>query len=156
MKGISGCYYYEGNYGLSQDRDKALELWHRAGELGCTKAYHNVGIAYFDGRGVERNEEKANHYWQLSAIGGGENSRYNLSISEEHKGNFDRSLKHFMIAVGGGSNESLKTIKQLYLDGHAAKDDYAKALRAYQAYLDEIKSDDRDKAAAYRDDYKYM
>ena len=39
--------------------------------------------------------------------------------------------------------------------GHARKDDYAKALRSYQAYLDEINSDQRDKAAAVRDEYKY-
>ena len=39
--------------------------------------------------------------------------------------------------------------------GHATKDDYAKALRAYQAYLAEIKSDQRDKAAAASADYRY-
>ena len=55
-----------------------------------------------------------------------------------------------MIAVGSGDNDSLKMIQQLYTTGHATKDDYAKALQAYQAYLDEIKSDDRDKAAAFK------
>jgi len=38
--------------------------------------------------------------------------------------------------------------------GYATKDDYAKALKAYRAYLAEIKSDDRDKAAVYSDEYK--
>ena len=61
-----------------------------------------------------------------------------------------------MIAVGSGDNDSLKMIQQLYTTGHATKDDYAKALQAYQAYLDEIKSDDRDKAAAYSEKYKYI
>jgi len=60
-----------------------------------------------------------------------------------------------MIAVGSGDDDSLRNIKQLYLDGHVAKDDYAKALRAYQAYLDEIRSDQRDQAAAFREDFKY-
>ena len=41
------------------------------------------------------------------------------------------------------------------MDGHATNDDYAKALRSYQAYLDEIKSDQRDMAAAAYDQYKY-
>ena len=44
-----------------------------------------------------------------------------------------------MIAVGSGHNGSLKTIQKLYAIGYATKDDYAKALRAYQAYLSEIK-----------------
>ena len=43
---------------------------------------------------------------------------------------------------------SLKIIKLMYREGEATKDDYTKALRSYQEYLDEIKSDQRDKAAA--------
>jgi len=41
------------------------------------------------------------------------------------------------------------------MDGYATKDDYGRSLRSYQGYLDEIKSDQRDKAAAFRDGYKY-
>jgi len=36
----------------------------------------------------------------------------------------------------------------MYENRQTTKDDYAKALQTYQAYLDEIKSDQRDKAAA--------
>ena len=39
--------------------------------------------------------------------------------------------------------------------GCATKEDYAKALQAYQAYLDEIKSGQRDEAAVFSDEYKY-
>ena len=42
-----------------------------------------------------------------------------------------------------------------WMDGCAKKDDFETALRYYQAYLDEIKSDQRDEAAAARDVYKY-
>ena len=38
----------------------------------------------------------------------------------------------------------------MYGYGHATKDDYAEALQSYQAYLDEVKSDQRDQAAAAR------
>ena len=60
-----------------------------------------------------------------------------------------------MIAVGGGNDKSLETIRLMVTIGDATKDDYAKALRAYQSYLDKIKSDHRDKAAAANEDYKY-
>lgn len=53
-----------------------------------------------------------------------------------------------MIAVRDGYSDSLEQIKRLYSHGHATKDDYMEALQSYQAYLDEIKSDQRDKAAA--------
>ena len=60
----------------------------------------------------------------------------------------NRALKHLMIAAEGGEPDSLKEIRKLYTNGHARKDDYTKALRAYQAYLAEIKSAQRDAAAA--------
>ena len=43
----------------------------------------------------------------------------------------------------------------MYMHGDATKDDYIKALQARQAYLDEIKSGQRDEAAACDDDCKY-
>ena len=49
----------------------------------------------------------------------------------------------------------MQEIKELYTDGHATKEDYIKALQVYQTYLSEIKSDQRDKAAAAREDYRY-
>ena len=70
-------------------------------------------------------------------------------------GNWERALQHFMIAAGGGQKQSVTNIRQLHMDGHATKDNYAKALQAYQKYLDEIKSKQRDKAAATSDEYKY-
>ena len=67
----------------------------------------------------------------------------------------NRALKHYMFAAGGGYNNSLKQIQKLYTNGHATKDDYAQALRAYQAYLVEIKSTQRDKVASAREDCRY-
>ena len=60
-----------------------------------------------------------------------------------------------MIAVRAGRTDSVKAIQRMYMDGHATKDHYANALRSHQAYWNEIKSDPRDKAAAYKDYYKY-
>ena len=54
-----------------------------------------------------------------------------------------------------GDHDSLKMIQRMYSNGHATRDDYAKALQAYQAYLGEIKSNDRDKASEYDEMYKY-
>ena len=44
-----GCHYRDGAFGLPRNRAKALELWHKAGELGCTEAYNNIGHAYYNG-----------------------------------------------------------------------------------------------------------
>ena len=149
------CHYANGGLGLTQDRNKALELWHRASELDYAAAYYNIGYVYLNGNGVERDEKKAIHYWELAAMGGDVESRHNLGVSEINVGNYGRAIKHFMISARSGDGDALKLIKRLFMEGDATRDDYAKALRAYQAYLDEIRSDDRDKAAAFSEEFKY-
>ena len=151
-----GVYYRDGANGYPQDYKKALQNWHRATELGCVEAYRSIGCAYDLGQGVEVDTKRAKHYYELAAIGGDVQARYNIGISEYKTGNMDRALKHFMIAAGCGYTCSVKKgIKQLYLEGHATKDDYTKALRLYQEYLGEIKSPQRDKAAAANEEYCY-
>ena len=151
-----GCCYKGGKHGFPQDSAKAWELFHRAGELGSTKAYYNIGNAYDRGEGVERDAAKAKHYWELAAIGGHVWARYNLGLEEEDADNMVRALKHHMIAAGCGYKNSLKEIREFYVNGHATKDDYAKALRAYQKYVYWIKSDQRDKASAFNSEkYPY-
>jgi len=60
-----------------------------------------------------------------------------------------------MIAVRGGKSDSLNRIKDLYLDEYATKEEYTNALQLYQVYVDGIKSKQRDKVAASRDDCTY-
>jgi len=150
-----GCDYREAARGLPQDYGKALELWHRAGELGHASAYYNIGAFYNNGEGVEVDEKKAIHYNELAAMMGDADARYNLGLNEDDADNIDRALKHYMIAAKGGSRQSLGQIRELYSDGHAAKEDYTKALQLYQTFLGEIKSEQRDKAAAAREDCRY-
>ena len=150
-----GLNYSVGEDGYPQDYTKALEVLHRAAELGYAQAYTNIGYAYNHGEGVEVDEEKAIHYYELAAIGGDAVARFNLGCVERNIGNVDRAIKHYMIAVRGGHNNSLKNIKKLYTCGHATKEEYTRALQLYQAYLGEIKSRQRDEAAAAHDTFRY-
>lgn len=150
-----GCYYHNGERGFRQDDAKALELWLQAGELGHATSNSEVGDTYYNGRGVERNIKKARYYWDLAAMGGEVNARYNIGCLEGQSGNISRAVEHMLIAVEGGHEKSLKSIQGLFMNGHATKDVYARALRAYQSYLKEVRSDGRDKAARFSDHFKY-
>ena len=86
---------------------------------------------------------------------GNATARCNLGNKEVYAGNIDRAMKHHMIAAGGGYSKSLKCIKILYSNGDATKEDYTKALQSYQAYRCEIKSRQRDNAAAFSEEYRY-
>ena len=65
-----GCNYQDGIDGYRQDYTKALELWHRAGELGHAKSYQTIGDAYDNGEGLEVDKKKARHYYELAAMMG--------------------------------------------------------------------------------------
>ena len=149
-----GCCYSEGSHGLHQDSVKALELWHQAAKLGYATSYFNIGNSYYNGNGVERDEGKSVHYTELAAIRGHTQARHNLGYDEGNAGNWDRALKHFMISAGE-DKESLCAIQEMFKKGAATKEDYTQALRAYQAYLNEIKSVQRDEAATAFEGYKY-
>ena len=148
---MMGGFYAYGRYGVPQDNTKALDFFRKAGKFG----YTNIGLAYDNGDCVERDEKMASHYHELAAMEGNVAARQILGLDEYDAGNYDNALKHHMIAVKCGDTESVKEIQQMYMDGHVAKDDYANALRSHQVYINEIKSDQRDKAAAFREDYRY-
>ena len=75
-------------------------------------------------------------------------ARNNLGVMEGELGNYDRAMKHWMIAVRDGDDKALQNITILYSKGHATKDDHAKALRSYQACLDEIRSDQKGRSCS--------
>jgi len=160
---LAGCYH-RGVMGMPQDYQKAVELSIKAGELGCSYAYNNLGMyLYYDsGLPVQISKKEAIHYYELAAMGGFVDARHNLGVSEWEKGNKHRGIKHFMIAARGGHEKSLGAVKIGFKKGLVTKDEYANTLRAYQTRQDEMKSDERDKAAAsdmfisFTDDGQYF
>ena len=89
------------------------------------------------------------YYYELAAMGGNVFARHNLGCLEgDDFGNKKRAVKHFMIAAGAGHDDSLEEIQQLFLYGHATKDEFEKALRAHKEAKDEMKSEQRESAAA--------
>ena len=82
------CSYSNGEYGILQNHAKALELWHRAGELGHAKSNFNTGYIYDEGEGVGVDKEKAVHYYELAAVQGLPEARHSLGLLEKKDGNF--------------------------------------------------------------------
>ena len=143
-----GCCYNEALRGFPQNYEKAMELWLRAGELGCATAYNYIAVAYHDGEGVERDMRKAKYYYELGAMGGDAAARHNLGTVEAHAGNMNRAVKHWTISASAGRDGSLKRIRECFMEGYATRDDFEKALRAHKRSKDEMKSEQRELAAA--------
>jgi hypothetical protein len=95
-------------------------------------------------------------YYEKGAMGGCTSSRVNMGVYEHFAGREDRAIKHWLIAASFGHIGAVNAFRKLLIRGGATKDQYAQALRQYQEYLDEVKSDQRDQAAAYSDQFKYL
>ena len=81
------------------DYDGAFEYLTNAAELGFAEAHNNLGVAYRDGEGVEKDEDKAVYHFEKAAICGNPDARHNLAAIEEKNGNIERSVKHLIIAA---------------------------------------------------------
>jgi len=143
-------YYTQGSNGLSRDYQKANELFLKVkgGELGCANAYYNLGQSYREGVGVKVDMKKAQHYYELAAMMGSIQARNNLGVVEWNAGNHNRAMKHYVIAARAGDKLSLNNVKEYFMQEIVTKDEYANTLRAHQKSLDEMKSEQRDNAAA--------
>eukprot|EP00956_Cyclotella_meneghiniana_P013867 scaffold20338_cov47-Cyclotella_meneghiniana.AAC.1 len=143
-----GYFYYSGFYGLEVDHSKAVELFKRASALGSVKGHFYLGISYNEGTGVEQNEKKAVHHWQIAAMMGNMQARHNLGCAEMYNGNKERGTRQFMIAAKSGLKVSLDTVMECFKQGYVTKEDFEKTLRGYQDALEETKNEQRDRAAA--------
>jgi hypothetical protein len=144
-----GSYYDFGRKGLRQDHAKALELYHKSAKLGHPFAQYNLSTYYHEGGIVEKDTRKAIYHEQLAAMAGILKARYSLGCDEDDAGNMDRAYKHWMISANDGCDLSMKEVQEGYKSGFVTKDDYAKTIRAHGNSIDETKSDDRDRAAAF-------
>jgi hypothetical protein len=153
-----GRYYIYGKEDskINKDIGKAVKLLHCAAELGSAEAYHDLGAIYYRGDDVSKDRAKAKQYFEKGAMRGCASSRFNLGIMHAQDGRPDQAIKHWLIGASGGEIQAIDGIKRAIPVGIATRDDYAQALRGYQLYLNEIRSDERDRAAAYSEKYKYL
>jgi tetratricopeptide (TPR) repeat protein len=132
--------YHEGDY------KTALEYWTKAAELGDAEAHFNLSVRYCKGEGVEKDTKKEMYHLEEAAVGGHPTASHNLGIIKGRNGRFERARKHFIIAANLGYHDSLEGLRKLYAEGHASKEDYANALRAYQVAVDATQSSERERA----------
>jgi tetratricopeptide (TPR) repeat protein len=141
MRTMGKNYYHdEGDY------ETALKYFTKAAKLGDIEAHYTLSCMYREGKGVDKDEKKRVYHLEEAAIGGHASARYNLGNYEWNNGAIERAKKHWIIAANLGLYESLQPLKDLYAEGHASKEDYADALRAYHAAASETKSAEREKA----------
>jgi TPR repeat protein len=141
---LANCYH-DGINGLQQDHVKAIELYTRAAELGCSEAHSHLGDVYRD-RG---DMKKAKFHWEAAAMAGDEAARYNLGMDEYNSGNMERAIKHWTIAASAGDYDAIHQLITSFKKGHVSRETINSTFEAYNNSCAEMRSEARD--AAIRD-----
>jgi len=137
------------------DYDRAVEYFTKAAELGDADGHYEISVAYREGNCVEKDEKREAYHLEEAAIGGHPYARFNLACIEDQKrGNFDRAVKHFVIAAILGLDEALEAVKKRFQRGKVSKEDYEAALRGHQAAVDATKSEQREEAEEFYKRYR--
>ena len=124
----------------------ALKMNEMAAALGDADAQFELAKMYRKGQGVEQNNEMEKFYLVRAAVAGHPHARFNLGIYEYRNYMFDRAAKHLIIAANQGLDPAIPALKNGYTNGWVSKEDFAAALRAHKAAVDETKSPQREEA----------
>ena len=136
--------------GLKQYRKgefiKAFDYWAKAVELGNVETHFRLALSYLFSHGVDEDREKGIYHLEKAAIGGHPHARHGLGLEEVKNGNYERALKHWIIAAAQGNDDSIRMLKNAFKEGDLSKEDLTSALRAHKAAVDATKSPQREAA----------
>ncbi|EJK53003.1 hypothetical protein THAOC_27636, partial [Thalassiosira oceanica] len=112
-----GSKYFHGEFGLTKDVPRAIELWTEAAELGSAEAHYDLGDTYYYGDGVQEDKPRGVRHWQTAAMEGHVSSRHCLGTVELRNGNHELAVQHWMISAKMGHKKSLNVIKEMFMEG---------------------------------------
>ena len=140
---LGGKYNDKGYY------SRAFECFTKAAELGEMPAHYELSSLYHFGQFVEKDEVKSVHHREEAAIGGHPGARYSLGAYESSNENFERAVKHWIIAATQGFDDSMEMVMVAFRRGLISKEDLASVLRAHKAAVDATRSPQRQAADDY-------
>ena len=102
---------------------------------GVAEAQTNLGLLYYDGRGVPRDYTQAREWFEKAAPQGDANAQYNLGVMYDfEKGvpqDFEKARRWYEKAAAQGHVGALNNLGGLYEFGHGVSQD---SVRAYMWY----------------------
>ncbi len=125
---------------------EAFQFFTTAAELGHADAHCQLAIMYQKGHGVEKDKKKEVYHLEEASIRGHPDARFCLFQHDMKKGRIDKAVKHLIITANLGHDKSMQALKDCYTNGVVSKEDFASALRAHHAAIDEMKSPQREAA----------
>ena len=142
-------FYKDGEYGLSSDNEKYLELVHQAASLGSAESHYTLGLEYFGVFGlpcVAKDCSKALGHFEAAAKGGHVCSRHELGEKEYFDGNKKTAVRHWRISAAAGFKMSVDKLIKCFQEGIISKESLEESMRAKHEACEAIRSEGRDLA----------
>ncbi|HEY8895699.1 MAG TPA: SEL1-like repeat protein [Niastella sp.] len=128
VNGLGTCYL--DGVGTAADVNKAIELFEKSAAGQMDFAHYNLGILYYEGTLVEKNDEKAlTHFLAASRLG---NECHNyVGILLENSGDFKNALKAYKEGAKYKDPDCAFNLARLHEEGWGCKADAKKAISYY-------------------------
>lgn len=126
-------------YEAEGDYAQAMLCYRRAAEAGDADAALRIGILYNTGRGVEKNDEERNRWYQIAADRGQAHAMYILGSWYEYGGkegyplDYAKAAALYAPTAAKGSANAQYHLGKLYARGDGVKKDLQKALILFYA-----------------------
>ena len=133
---------YHHGVGFQQDHARAIVLYAKAAELGCSQAHYYLGELYENGGDLK----KAKFHREAAAMAGHEVARYSLGCMDHTSGHQDRALKHWKISASAGYYHSMQILIILFNQGIVSRDSVDSTLTSYNNSCAEMRSEARNAA----------
>ena len=132
-----GRNYYNGNYGVEKDYEKAFRLFEKAAGLGSDAAENMLGYMYQHGEGVDKDERAAFDWYVKSAEHGNAwgqtNAGWCLTNGVGTKRDYQRAIGYFENAMSQQSypNSAPSILGEIYEKGLGVERDILKSITYY-------------------------
>ena len=142
---LGNKYYKDGNYA------EAVKWYRRAADRGHVYAIHNLGNAYYNGRGVEQNYNEAFKLYRIAADKGYAQAQYFLG-NERCNGkkafhrDYVEAFKWYMKAAEQGHAKAQCNLGNMYQNGLGVEKNYVEAAKWYRKAINN--NDDKARESA--------
>ncbi len=108
--------------------EKAFEYFMAGAKKDDPDCQRQVGTAYFEGRGVERDLSEAIFWIERAKENGDEDSDFNLGLCYQEIEEYEKAFQHFMLAAEDGDAAAQCEVGMAYYRGEGVEQDYDQAV----------------------------
>jgi len=134
---LSG-YLHQGSHNQTSGSTGELQRFENAAAKGDAVAMNNLGLIYFEGRNVARNEKLARQWFEKAAAAGNTSAMNNLGLTYEHPDtpgenpDYQQARSWFEKAVSAGDASAMFHLGVMYEEAEGVARNYQIARRLYE------------------------